>query len=242
MYTKINLKHAYHLIRIHEGDEWKTTFCTFYGTFEWCFMPFSLTNAPAAFQCFMNDIFSNMVNVCILIYLGDILIYSDNMEQHHEHVCKVFQCLQKNHLYPHADKSNLHTNSMEYLGYMLSLAGLSMANYKVKTIQKWPKPCKVKDIQSFLGFANIYQRFIFNYSNITIPLTHLTRKGIVWNFTPECRKCYEVCKIKWETATLQGIYLLVRTSGKGTNLPLPLKLLEGLRPAKQYFDWMIDSS
>ena len=86
---KIDLKHAYHLIRIREGDEWKTAFCSRYGSFEWCVMPFGLTNAPAVFQRFMNDIFSDMLDVCVLVYLDDILIYSDNMEQHHEHVHEV---------------------------------------------------------------------------------------------------------------------------------------------------------
>ena len=89
MYTKIDLKHTYHLVRMHEGDEWKTTFHTHYGSFKWCVMPFGLTNALTAFQCFMNDIFSDILNVCILVYLDDILIYSDNMEQHRKHVCEV---------------------------------------------------------------------------------------------------------------------------------------------------------
>ena len=120
VYTKIDLKHAYHLVQIREGDEWKTAFCTCYGSFEWCVMPFGLTNAPAAFQCFMNNIFSNMLDVCVLIY-------SDNIKQHHECVCDVLQHLRKNHLYARADKCNFHTNSMEYLGYMLSPAGLPMA-------------------------------------------------------------------------------------------------------------------
>ena len=162
-------------------------------------MPFGLTNAPAAFQCFMNDIFSDMLDVCILVYLDDILIYSDNMEQHHEHVCEVLQCLCKNHPYAHADKCDFYTNSVEYLSYMLSPAGLSMANYKVKTIQDWPKLRKVKDIQSFLGFTNFYWRFIFNYSDITIPLTCLNRKGIAWNFTLECRKSFNILKKAFAT-------------------------------------------
>ena len=124
-----------------------------------------------------------MLNVCILLYLDNILIYSDTMEQHCEHVCEVLHHLCKNHLYAHGNKCNFYTNSMEYLSYMLSPTGLSMADYKVKTIQEWPELCKVKDIQAFLRFANFYQRFIFNYSNIMILLTRLTRKGIVWNFT-----------------------------------------------------------
>ena len=127
MYTKINLKHTYHLIQMCEGDKWKTAFHTCYGSFKWCVMPFGLTNALPAFQHFMNYIFSDMLDVCILVYLDDILIYSDNMEQHHKNVCEVFRCLCKNHLYACTDKCDFHTNSMEYLGYMLSLAGLSMA-------------------------------------------------------------------------------------------------------------------
>ena len=141
-----------------------------------------------------------MLDVCILVYLDDILIYSDNLEQHQEHVCEVLSHLQKNHLYAHADKCDFHTNSVEYLSYMLSVAGLSMADYKVKTIQEWPELCKVKDIQSFLGFTNFYWRFIFNYSDTTILLTHLTRKGIIWNFTLECRKSFETLKKAFTTA------------------------------------------
>ena len=106
----------------------------------------------------------------------------------------------KNNLYTCADKCNFHTNSMEYPSDILSLAALSMANYKVKTIQEWPKPHKVKDIQSFLGFMNFYWRFIFNYSDITILLTHLTRKGIVWYFTLECRTFFKTIKKAFATA------------------------------------------
>jgi hypothetical protein len=86
IYTKINLRHAYHLVQITPGDEWKTAFHTCYGSFEWLVMPFGLTNAPAAFQCFVNDIFADMLDVHVIMYLDDILIYSDTPEEHEEHV------------------------------------------------------------------------------------------------------------------------------------------------------------
>jgi Reverse transcriptase (RNA-dependent DNA polymerase) len=89
VYTKIDLRHAYHLVHVREGDEWKTTFRTRYGSFEWCVMPFGLTNAPAAFQQFMNDVFVDLLDVCVLIYLADILIYSDDKEQHQTQVREV---------------------------------------------------------------------------------------------------------------------------------------------------------
>ena len=83
IYSKIDLCHAYHLVCIADGDEWKTAFRTRYGSFEWSVMPFGLTNAPAAFQRFMNDIFSDLLDVCVVIYLDDILIYSNNISKHH---------------------------------------------------------------------------------------------------------------------------------------------------------------
>jgi len=83
VYSKIDLHHAYHLVCITNGDEWKTVFRTYYESFEWSVMLFGLTNTPAAFQQFMNDIFSNLLDVCVMIYLDDILIYSNNMSEHH---------------------------------------------------------------------------------------------------------------------------------------------------------------
>ena len=109
-------------------------------------MPFGLTNAPAAFQRFMNDIFSDLLDVCVVIYLDDILIYSNNMSEHHRHVKKVLKCLYKAGLYAKADKCKFHSESVEYLGYILSPSGLTMSNDKIKIIQDWPEPKKVKDI------------------------------------------------------------------------------------------------
>ena len=157
VYTKINLGHAYHLIHIAKGDEPKTTFWTHYRSYEWCVMPFGLTNAPAAFQHFMNDIFADLLDVCTMIYLDDILIYSDSMSNHILHVQEALQCLRDNRLYTSTEKCEFHSTSMEYLGFILSPDGLTTDPAKIQVIQDWPKPHKVWDIQSFLGFANFYQ-------------------------------------------------------------------------------------
>ena len=144
------------MVFIADSDEWKTAFRICYGSFEWSVMLFSLTNAPAAFQQFINDIFSDLLDVCIMIYLDDILIYLNNMSKHHQHIKQVLKCLCKADLYAKAEKCEFHSKSVEYLGYILSPSGLIMSNNKVKIIQDWPKPKKVKDIQSFSGFANFY--------------------------------------------------------------------------------------
>ena len=126
IYSKIDLKHAYHLVRIAEGDEWKTAFRTRYGSYEWLVMPFGLTNAPAVFQRFMNDIFSDMLDVSVVVYLDDILIYSDDLTSHKEHVKEVLRRLHKNGLYALGKKCFFHQDEVEFLGYMLSPDGLSM--------------------------------------------------------------------------------------------------------------------
>ena len=134
VYSKIDLRHAYHLVRIADGDEWKTAFRTHYGSFEWSVMPFGLTNAPTAFQQFMNDIFSDLLDVCVVIYLDDILIYSNNMSEHHQYVKEVLRHLHKAGLYAKAEKCKFYSESVEYLGYILSPSGLTMSDDKVKII------------------------------------------------------------------------------------------------------------
>ena len=165
-------------------------------------MPFGLTNTPAAFQQFINDILSNLLDVCIVIYLDDILIYLNNMSKHHQHVKKVLKHLHKTGLYVKAEKCEFHSKSVEYLRYILSSSSLTMSNNKVKIIQDQLEPKKVKDIQSFLGFANFYHWFIFNYSDIVIPLTRLTRKDIPWKFDSSCQDAFNSLKKAFTSAPI----------------------------------------
>jgi len=92
-YTKIDLRSAYHLVRIAKGEEWKTAFRTHYGSFKWLVMSFGLSNAPSAFQRFMNEIFSDLLDIYMVVYLDNILIYSDDLESHKEHVREVLRRL-----------------------------------------------------------------------------------------------------------------------------------------------------
>ncbi len=194
IYTKLDLRHAYHLVHIAEGDEWKTAFRTRYGSFKWCVMPFGLTNAPVAFQRFVNDIFADMLDVSVVVYLDDILIYSNDPAEHRQHVREVLRRLRANGLYCKGSKCEFHWDSVEYLDYILSPEGLRMSEDKVKAILDWLVPRKVKDIQSFLGFANFYRHFIHKYSDIVIPLTRLTHKGTPWKFNDKCMAAFNELK------------------------------------------------
>ena len=157
-------------------------------------MLFGLTNAPAAFQQFINDIFFDLLDIYVVIYLNDILIYSINMFKHHWHVKEILKHFHKTSLYTKAEKCKFHSESVEYLGYILSSSGLTMSDDKVKIIQDWPEPKKVKNIQSFLDFTNFYRQFIFNYLDIVILLTCLTQKNVLWNFDSSCHDAFNSLK------------------------------------------------
>src|SRR6266542_2628251 len=118
----------------------------------------------------MNDVFSDMIDVSVVVYLDNILIYSDNPVDHCKHVKEVLRRLCKHGLFVRTNKCEFHSERVEYLGYILSPEGLSMDQAKVKVIQDWPEPQKVKDVQSFLVFATYYHYFIFNYSDIIVQL------------------------------------------------------------------------
>jgi Reverse transcriptase (RNA-dependent DNA polymerase) len=110
-------------------------------------MPFGLTNGPVVFQRFMNDVFGDLLDVCVVVYLDNILIYSNDPAKHREHVREVLWHLRKHGLFAKADNWEWHRDSVEFLGYMLLADGPTMSVDKVQTIQDWSEPRKVKDIQ-----------------------------------------------------------------------------------------------
>src|SRR5258708_14247690 len=182
IYSKIELKDAYHVVRSAEGDETKTTFRMHYGSYEWRVMPFGLTNAPVVFQRFINEVLGNLLDVCAVGYIDNILIYSDSIDQHWDHIREVLRRLQEAGLYANPKKCNFHMDTVEYLGFILTPTGLHMDLVKVAVIQNWLEPWNVCEVQSFLGFANFYCHFIADYSQMTLPLMNLCKKATPWNF------------------------------------------------------------
>ena len=202
IFTKIDLRRAYNLVCIAEGDEWKTAFRTRFGSYEFLVMHYGLTNAPASFQRFMNDVFKDMLDVCVVVYLDDILIYSRNAADHTRHVQEVLRRLRSNDLYAKLEKCDFSVDTTNFLGFIISPNGLEMDEAKIKVIQDWPALRKVKDVQSFLGFANFYRRFIDGYSALTVPLTRLTRKNHPWYWSPACNAAFRLLKDAFTSAPI----------------------------------------
>ncbi|UTT89144.1 hypothetical protein NDA17_005448 [Ustilago hordei] len=175
IYTKLDLRAAYNLIRIAKGDEWKTAFGTQLGLYEYLVMPFGLANAPAHFQSFINDIFRDIIGVYVVVYLDDFLIFSDTEEVHVKHVTEVLTHLRSNRLFAKLSKCEFHTKTVKFLGYIIKPTGIEMDPEKVCTVKEWPMPESIHDIQRFLGFANFYRRFIAHFAHIAKPLTALVK-------------------------------------------------------------------
>jgi hypothetical protein len=203
IFTKMDLKTGFNLVRIKDGDEWKTAFRTRYGLFEYLVMPFGLANAPATFQGMMNDIFRDLIDRGVLIYMDDFLVYTDSPEEHIEIVKDVLSRLQLHGLAVEIDKCEFHVPQVEFLGYMISTKGFAMSDKKIQSVQDWEQPKSVKEVQSFLGFANFYRRFIENFSKICKPLTSATAGGktsVTW--TPECESAFTELKAMFTSAPI----------------------------------------
>ena len=166
VFTKLDLRNAYHLVRIREGDEWKTAFNTPRGHYEYLVMPFGLTNAPAIFQALVNDVLRDFLNVFVFVYIDDILIFSKSEQEHVQHVRSVLQRLLENQLFVKVEKSEFHATEVSFLGYIISVGRIHMDPTKVKAGVDCPVPTTRKKLQQFLGFANFYRRFIRNYSSV----------------------------------------------------------------------------
>lgn len=164
IFSKIDLRGAYNLLRIRPGDEWKTAFVCPQGHFEYTVMPFGLKTAPAIFQSMMEDIFSDLIGFSVLVYIDDILIFSKNEKEHKDAVREVLKILRANRLLAKPEKCVFDVTQVDFLGYVISDEGTSMSPSKVQDILNWPKPQSRRDLKSFLGTTNFSRKFIANFS------------------------------------------------------------------------------
>ena len=181
-FTKLDVQWGYNNICIKEGDEWKATFITNRSLYEPTVMFFGLTNSPAMFQAMMNLLFHDLIgHGKVVIYLNDILIFSESLEDHERTVAQVLEILRKNKLYLKPEKCDFHKTSIEYLSMIIEHGQVRMDPAKVTTVAEWPVPLKKKDLQSLIGFCNYYCHFIQDFSHIAHPLHDLTHNiPYVW--------------------------------------------------------------
>ncbi|KAK3554967.1 hypothetical protein QTP86_001853 [Hemibagrus guttatus] len=149
IFTKLDLRNAYHLVCIRQGDEWKMAFNTPTGHYEYLVMPFDLTDAPTVFQALINDVLRYMLNQFVFIYLDDILIFSSSLPEHVEHVRKVLLRLLDNHLYIKLEKCEFHATQVQFLGFIFKPGCIQMDPQKVQAVTDWHTASSVKEVQRF---------------------------------------------------------------------------------------------
>ena len=186
IFTKLNIIAAFNRLCIWEGDEALTAFCTHFSLFEYLVMPFGLCNGPASFQNYINDTLQEYLNDFCIIYLDDILIYSEIKAEHEIHVKCILQKLHEVSLQADIIKCTFYIKKVPYLGLIIITEGVKMNSAKVSIIVKWSFLVNIKDIQSFLSFANFYRRFIYGYSKLASPLICLIKKDVPFEWITEC--------------------------------------------------------
>ena len=177
IYTNLDMIATYNKLRIKKDDEWKTTFRTRYEHFEYIVLFFDLINAFATFQSFVNKILTKRLDLCVIVYLNDIVIYSMNREQHIENVKWILQRLKKNKLFINNEKCKWFTNSIDFLSFVVFSKNVQMQKNKIKTIQKWSASRNVSEIQNFLDLCNFYRRFIQNFNKLTLSLIFMLKES-----------------------------------------------------------------
>ena len=194
IFTKLDIIAAFNRLRIREGDEELTAFRTRFGLFEYLVMPFGLCNGPASFQHYINDTLREYLDNFCTAYLYDILIYSEFEAEHEIHVKRILTKLREAGLQVDITKCAFHVTEVPYLGLTVTTKGIKMDPAKIETVVNWPTPKTMKDVQSFLGFANFYRRFILGFSKIAEPLTKLTKKDTKFVWSEKCQQAFDFMK------------------------------------------------
>ena len=174
-------------------------------------MPFGLTNAPAAFMDLMHRIFQPYLDQFIVVFVDDILIYSQSEWEHEYHLRIALQLLRDHQLYAKFSKCEFWLTEVRFLGHVVSASGVSVDPEKVEAVMSWERPKSVFEIRSFLGLVGYYRRFIEDFSRIAAPMTKLTRREVKFDWDDRCEEAFQELKRRLTSAPI----LIVPDRGQG---------------------------
>ncbi|KJZ68287.1 hypothetical protein HIM_12322 [Hirsutella minnesotensis 3608] len=195
-FTKLDVRAAFHRLRVRHGDEWKTAFRTRYGQFEWLVTPFGLTGAPATFQRYINSHLHDLLDEFCSAYMDDVIIYSDgDYLDHMTKVRTVMERLRNAGLKLDLEKCAFAVKEVKYLGFIIKAGeGVTVDPEKIVAIRDWEAPTTVTGVRSFLGFANFYREFIENFAAVSEPLNNLTKKTSEWDWDASAQNAFNKLK------------------------------------------------
>lgn len=206
-FSKLDLKNAFFHVSMNEESVKYTSFITPLGQFEFLKMPFGLKNAPSTFQMFINKVFNDLVRQGkVIIYLDDIMIATENINDHLEILSMVLVKLVENNLELRIDKCRFLEKEIEYLGYIIDEFGIRANEKGLESIKNFPLPQKVQSVQSFLGLCSYFRRFIKDFSLIAKPLHDLTKKDKPFSFGENELNAFETLKKKLIEAPVIALF------------------------------------
>ncbi len=204
VFTKLDIRQAFHRIRMDPESEEYTTFRTRYGSYKCKVLPFGLCNGPATYQRYMNDVLMDYLDDFCMAYLDDILIYSNNALDHAEHVQKVLRRLREAGLQADIKKCEFDVQRTKYLGYILTTTGTEVDPEKVQVLRDWRRPNTIMGVKSYLGFCGFYRQFIRNFGKIAKPLSDLTKPSIPFQWTEDCTLAFD--ELRNQLLAVQAVY------------------------------------
>ena len=157
-------------------------------------MPFGLANAPTAFMNLMHRVFQPYLDQFVVVFVDEILIYSQSEDKHEDHLWIVLQALKDHQLYAKFSKCEFWLTEVKFLGHVLSASSVSIDPEKVEAVMSWERPRSIFEIRSFLGLAGYYRRFIENFSRLAAPMTRLTWNGVKFELDDLCEKTFQELK------------------------------------------------
>ncbi|UYV65614.1 hypothetical protein LAZ67_3004865, partial [Cordylochernes scorpioides] len=193
-FSAIDLRTGYWQVEVEERDKEKTAFTTAHGLYEFNVMPFGLCNAPATFERNMENMLGNLRWQICLCYLDDVIIYSPDFPTHLKRLEAVFRCFCESNLRLNDKKCRFAFEELEILGYITSKHGIKPAEHNIKAVRNFPRPKKVKEVQSFLGMCSYYRKFIKDFSKIADPLTNLIKKSVSFTWTERQEEAFQTLK------------------------------------------------
>ncbi|KAH0680971.1 hypothetical protein KY290_023159 [Solanum tuberosum] len=199
-FSKIDFRSGYHQLRVRGVDIPKTAFRTRYGHYEFVVMLFGLTNVPVAFMDLMNRVFRQYLDMFVIVFIEDILIYSRSLNDHMDHLRIVLQVLKDQQLFAKFSKCELLLRSVAFLCHIVSSKGIEVDPKKTNVVKSWPRPLTTSGIRSFLGLAGYYMRFVEGFSSIASPLMTLTQKKSKFVLSEACEKSFQELKDKLNSA------------------------------------------
>lgn len=196
VFSTLDLLQGFHQIKLTENAIPKTAFTTHLGLFEYTRMPFGLKNAPATFQRLVEDIFRDIMWINVLVYIDDIIIFTETVDQHLEVLKTVLNKLKRHQLQAKRKKCKFFKRKLTFLGHTVSPEGLLPKQENIKTLQEFKDPSNLKELRSFLGMASYYRKFVPNYSKISRPLTKLLKEDEPFVIGKEQKETIQILKDK----------------------------------------------